>query len=195
MPRPPSPRLRTLGLALLACAAASACGASLGALYESDVRFEHCLALDFRKDVKPTLRRACWREWIKFYTFGQTRDRVEYARMRDRQLSRASNFVDEADFAAKAAKNDQTAAAEPTSALAPPPRVMAKDAGAPEESAPERARDGGPPNLIPADAGPPDPACMADCESGWTTCKKSCKDEPCRNACTLSYGACVQACR
>ena len=69
-----------------------ACGASLQAIYEGDVRFEHCMALDSRTDVKPTLRRACWDEWQKFYTFGQTRDRVEYARLRDRQLSTASDF-------------------------------------------------------------------------------------------------------
>ena len=55
------------------------CGASLQAVYEGDVRFEHCMALDAQPEVKPTIRRTCWEEWRKFYTFGQTRDRTEYA--------------------------------------------------------------------------------------------------------------------
>lgn len=63
------------------------CGASIQALYEGDVRFEHCMALDARPDVERALREICWGEWVTFYTFGQTRDRIEYARMRQRQIA------------------------------------------------------------------------------------------------------------
>jgi hypothetical protein len=62
------------------------CGASMEAVYEGDVRFEHCMALDARPDVKPAMRRACWREWVSHYNYGQTRDRIDYARQRVAEL-------------------------------------------------------------------------------------------------------------
>ena len=104
MGRPPRsivpPRLVFAGfVGALACVCAPSCGASIQAVYEGDVRFEHCMALDARPDVKPTIRRACWEEWVEFYTFGQTRDRIDYAHVREKQLGAASDF-DEADWAA-----------------------------------------------------------------------------------------------
>src|SRR3954466_14812757 len=91
---------RSLVTAALFGFGAVSCGASIQAVYEGDVRFEHCMALDARPDVKPTIRGNCWEEWVKFYTFGQTRDRVDYALMREKQLGSASNF-DEAEVAPK----------------------------------------------------------------------------------------------
>jgi hypothetical protein len=109
-----------------ALAALCACGASINAVYEGDVRFEHCMALDEQKDVKPTIRKACWEEWSKFYTFGQTRDRVEHAKRRVKQLNGAS----ELDEAAAVDKEPIAAAVpEPTSPIAPPPMFLATDAG------------------------------------------------------------------
>ncbi len=66
------------------------CGASIQALYEGNVRFEHCMALDAELGVKAAFRRACWTEWLTFYTYGQTRDRVNYARQRYQQLKQPS---------------------------------------------------------------------------------------------------------
>lgn len=91
-------RLRHLVAATLAGASVASCGASIRAVYEGDVRFEHCMALDARPDVKPTIRRTCWEEWTSFYTFGQTRDRIDYAHLREEQLGAASDF-DEAEGA------------------------------------------------------------------------------------------------
>ena len=68
----------------------SGCGASIQSLYEGDVRFEHCMALDAEPGVKAVFRRACWTEWLTFYTYGQTRDRVTFARKRVKQLSPVS---------------------------------------------------------------------------------------------------------
>jgi hypothetical protein len=65
---------------------ASGCGASIQSLYEGDVRFEHCMALDSELGVKTAIRRACWSEWLSFYTYGQTLDRVTYARRRLERL-------------------------------------------------------------------------------------------------------------
>src|SRR4051812_17377322 len=71
-----------------ACAGGGlSCGASINAVYEGDVRFEHCMAIDAQPGELAESRKTCWDEWVKYYTFGQTRDRVDYARLRRRQLS------------------------------------------------------------------------------------------------------------
>jgi hypothetical protein len=175
---------RLLAAALLGFGAIS-CGASLQAVYEGDVRFEHCMALDARPDVKPTIRRTCWDEWRKFYTFGQTRDRTEYAALRVRQLSVASDF-DEGD--AQLAKAGGPSAVEPTSALAPPPRLIAAvDAGAPD-ALPDAPVDAG------TDAAPPAAGCASTCEQAWTFCKSECKAAPCEKACSSKYKRCMKRC-
>lgn len=85
---------------LVACLLCLGCGPSVQAVYEGDVRFEHCMALDSDPTVKPRYRRACWVEWIAFYTYGQTRDRVVHAQFRIRQLSGVSDFPPAEDQAA-----------------------------------------------------------------------------------------------
>ena len=175
---------RLLAAALLGFGALS-CGASLQALYEGDVRFEHCMALDARPDVKPTIRRTCWDEWRKFYTFGQTRDRTEYAALRDRQLS-VSSEIDEGD--AQFAKASAPSALEPTSALAPPPRLIAAiDAGA-ADALPDAPSD------AESDAAPPSAGCAAVCEQTWTFCKSECKAASCEQACSSKYKRCAKRC-
>src|SRR5262245_38890899 len=47
-PKPPRSRWGRFALAVLAGFGAVSCGASIQAMYESDVRFEHCMALDSR---------------------------------------------------------------------------------------------------------------------------------------------------
>lgn len=175
---------RLLAAALLGLSVVS-CGASLQAVYEGDVRFEHCMALDARPDVKPTIRRTCWDEWRKFYTFGQTRDRIEYAALRDRQLSVASDF-DEGD--AQLARAGGPSAVEPTSALAPPPRlVAASDAGFVD------AQVDAPPDAE-ADSAPPAASCAAECEQAWGFCRGECKTAPCDKGCSSKYKRCMKRC-
>jgi hypothetical protein len=111
---------------MVAASGAVSCGASIRALYESDVRFEHCMALDAVADVKPTIRRACWEEWVSFYPFGQTRDRIDYARQRKQELGAASDF-DEGDEARRRAL--ASASPYPTNASAPPPSTLATPDG------------------------------------------------------------------
>lgn len=72
---------------------AAGCGASIQAIYEGDVRFEHCMALDAQPHVRPPIRRACWVEWVTFYTYGQTRDRVAHAQLRIQQLDGGAELV------------------------------------------------------------------------------------------------------
>jgi hypothetical protein len=182
--RAPTPLPRLFTAALLGLGGVS-CGASIQAVYEGDVRFEHCMALDSRPDMKPTIRRVCWDEWRKFYTFGQTRDRTEYAAVRERQLSVASDF-DEGD--AQLAKVSGPSAVEPTSALAPPPMLIAVvDAGAPD-SLPDAPPD------AEIDAAPPAAGCAADCEQDWGFCRSRCKTAPCDKGCSSKYKRCMKRC-
>ncbi len=168
----------------------SACGASIHALYEGDVRFEHCMAFDDRAEVKDTIRTACWDEWLKFYTFGQTRDRIEYAKLRTRQLRGGSDFADETLLASES--QPSLAVPEPTSAMAPPPMMMVVDAGT---SAPPP-----PPDDKPL---PPGSACSAACVKSWTKCKKECvtpvcNRQPCisrcEDSCQQEYSECMRNC-
>lgn len=150
------------------------------------MRFEHCMALDSQPDVKPTIRRACWDEWRKFYTFGQTRDRIEYAALRDRQLGGASDF-DEGDWQLE--KSGGPSSIDPTSALAPPPMLMAAavvDAGAGDAQA-----DGGDAE---ADSAPPAAQCSSDCEQTWSFCRGECKAASCEKECSSKYKRCMKRC-
>jgi len=167
----------------------TACGASINAVYEGDVRFEHCMALDSEKETKPTIRRACWEEWTKFYTFGQTRDRVEYARLRMKQLSLTSDF-DEGEFLASVDVRTPSAVPEPTSALAPPPMMLATDAGTPTDPADAGAD---------ADAGEevvllPGLTCSKTCELTFTNCQSACRVPACGATCTSKYKGCMKRC-
>jgi hypothetical protein len=182
MGRPPRSNVRPRLLFAVfagACACALSCGASIQAVYEGDVRFEHCMALDSRPDVKPTLRRGCWEEWVKFYTFGQTRDRIDYALARERQLSAASDF-DEADWVPPQA-GAPIAVPDPTSAFAPPPMMLGNDGGAPDAAAPPVTDER--------------QACTDDCQQSLDACRHACKTAPCEKACSGYYKRCTKRCK
>ena len=63
-----------------------ACGPSFQAVYECDVHFEHCYALD-ESGASVEAKKECWRDWLHGYTYGQSRDRVEYGGTRYSELS------------------------------------------------------------------------------------------------------------
>lgn len=170
------------GLVAAVVLGTTSCGASINAVYEADVRFERCMALDSRPDVKPTLRRECWDGWVQYYTFGQTRDRVDYAKRRRRQLSMASDF-DEAEWAPA---ETSPSVPEPTDVMAPPPAMMIVDAGAAEpatdaadtkDAAPKRGE-----------------SCTAVCEAQSTQCLGACTTGSCEKACSAKYKRCTRAC-
>src|SRR4051812_43678576 len=66
--------------------AATSCSVTYQSIYENDVRFEHCYRLDEERAVPIEQKRACWQAWGRSSTYGQSRDRIEYARARDRAL-------------------------------------------------------------------------------------------------------------
>src|SRR5258708_9862397 len=85
-----SPTLRALvpGLGLVV-ALFVGCSLTYQAVYEGDVRFEHCYRLDEERQIPIGDKRLCWHDWSQKYTYGQTRDRIEYALSRERTLGQA----------------------------------------------------------------------------------------------------------
>jgi hypothetical protein len=189
----PAPRARPRGSRLLRVAIAAgflaatiSCGASIQAVYEGDVRFEHCMSVDAQPDVKPAIPSTCWEEWLKFYTFGQTLDRIEHARARVKQLSASSDFT-EAEWKAQN-PSKPAAVPDPTSVAAPPPMLLTVDGG---------ARDGGPADSgADADAAVvlPGADCAGECQQGYAVCRKECKTDACEKACVTKYKRCMKRC-
>jgi len=192
----------------------AACGPSFQTIYEGEARFEHCYALEENGNVGMAQKADCWRDWGRRYTYGQTRDRVEYAAMRARALERVPALpTDEAMMGAAPGAVDQRGsitAPAPTSAFAPPPKTLDQgDAGA-TSAAPLEAPMA-PPEAPPSNAGaapvarPPLADCTDGCGAAWTQCTSSCKDakenkendatkDKACDACDRSYKGCVRAC-
>ena len=153
-------------------AAVTACGASVSAVYEGDVRFERCMSLDWQQSVDPGLRRSCWEEWMKYFTLGQTRDRTDYARLQIQKLG--STNVEQKPI---------HAVPETTSVFVSPPQTLAEDAG---------TQGGGP--LAP-DGGPPaKPECETTCDARAGECQQLCKGAVCEKACAAKHARCLQKC-
>lgn len=164
--------------------AAGACGTSKSARYESDVRFERCMALDWQGDVDPQIRRGCWDEWVRYFTRGQTRDRIVYAK---RELDKlASN---DAALASASAEAPARAIPEPTSVFTPPPMMMTTpDAGAPVDAGADAQVDAAvPENPIKND-------CMKTCDAQHDDCERSCKQTWCMKSCAVQHAKCVGFC-
>jgi hypothetical protein len=166
-----------------------ACGPSFQAVYEGDVHFEHCYAIE-QRTVPIEEKKECWRDWLGGYTYGQSNDRVEYAATRFSQLSLDPTLPTE-DVRAAPRKQHRLAAPLPTSAFAPPPNINA--------SGPANPPDGAEPpadvKSVDARNVPPRPgaACVTTCREGWNDCHGSCKDRACE-PCDKAYRACVPAC-
>src|SRR4051812_49296253 len=132
---PPPLRFRLAIGALIALLAAGACGPSVQSIYEGNVRFEHCYRLDLEVDTAPTHRHACWSEFLNLYTYGQPRDRIEYARRREHSfatgdLSRPTLEI--GDEKKAEARQFYLVVPSPTSVHAPPAPIATRwygDAG------------------------------------------------------------------
>lgn len=171
--------------------AASSCGPSVQSIYEGDVRFEHCYRLDLDLNIAPTHREACWKQWLAAYTYGQPRDRIEYARRRVRAF--ASGDVTRPSLDA----NSETAAQrrqfylvvpEPTSAHASPPPLATVVPSAMPSAEP-----------APAPPRAPSAKCTAACESAWQSCQKVCApdggaSETACKSCEPDYKRCMKRC-
>ncbi|MFO0675695.1 MAG: hypothetical protein U0169_04130 [Polyangiaceae bacterium] len=175
-------------------ATAAACGPSFQAVYEGDSRFERCYALDERADAPMAKKTECWRDWALHYTYGQTRDRVDYAVARYRALSRMPGApTDEAMMAAApgvGVTDPRVSAPAPTSAFAPPPNTMQVGDGGAQAPAWDPAST---PTADTVTVPPPGSDCSVACDTTWKKCSGHCTGEAC-NACGSTYKKCMRGC-
>ncbi len=188
-------------LALLGTFFALACGPSFQTIYENDARFEHCYALD-ESGASLDQKSKCWADWKGHHTFGQTRDRVEYAQARVVALSQSDVPTDEAMMQAapgEVGESSKLTAPAPTNAFAPPPQAMDSDAGA-RSQAPFAAMSAmtatQPPSAFDAGASvrPPGAACSDDCARVWQDCKSAQPNSSDAKKCDTPYDRCVVGC-
>lgn len=200
--------------ALAAFSVVLACGPSFQAIYEGNAQFEHCYALEEKALTTMSRKADCWRDWSEHYTYGQTRDRVQYAIARYVALSEASNApTDEALMMAAPGMTPRVTtitAPAPTNAFAPPPKVLSEMVDAEVERPKERPSDipkvtQGSPHVFDAAAEkpPPSQACADQCTQDYRACGVQCVHPdagsrmlggvPCR-ACDGTYRACMHTC-
>lgn len=181
-------------LLLVVLIAAAACGPSLETIHESNVRFEHCYRLDMDPRIASSHRELCWRDWTVTYAYGQSRDRIEYARRRiialesgdtallsidTRPVARKRVFSVIGEAAPEAAP---MAAPAPTSAHAPPPRTATE--ASEETPAPQ-----------PPPAAMPGQGCAGNCAHEFGKCGPSCVSESDEcTACREAYRDCMRRC-
>ncbi len=192
--------LGSLGLAV------AACGPSFQTIYENDVRFEHCYALDDSGSASLKQKAECWKDWKEHHTFGQTRDRVEYAQSRYVALHQIPILpTDEAMMAGapgEVGEKTQLTAPTPTNAFAPPPTTMDFDASTLPTVAPTLAavptQTTPAPGLQDAGAGfprPPGAACQDDCSVKWQSCRTGhTADGGPDKRCDDAYDRCIVVC-
>ncbi len=171
-----------------------ACGPSFQAVYEGDVQFEHCYALDESASATLKEKAGCWGDWTQKYTYGQTRDRVEYAASRRYALTVAPNLPTD-DLLQQAApgggfRKRLIAAPAPTTMFAPPPNTMPDGL----DGGPAPAASGEPGTAkVAAKARPPGAACAEDCDAEWKECHDACAGKACAT-CDASHSACMVSC-
>src|SRR5260370_29825898 len=139
---------------------AAACGSSFQATYECDVHFEHCYALD-QTGASTDTKRQCWRDWLRGYTYAQSRDRIAYATTRVNQLASDQPPSGPVAAALSPAVAPTAAAPMPTNAFAPPPNVRESHPPPPAESMMDAGsgRDAASPR--------PGPGSAAACHGPW----------------------------
>lgn len=170
------------------------CGSSYQAMYESELRFEHCYALDESASASLQDKGQCWRDWTQHYAPAQTRDRVEYANARSKALARAPSLpTDEALMEAApgvVATTNLLVAPAPTSAFAPPPITERGPQASPTLSAAsaEPSAVGTQPRSVPHEV-----ECAASCTQAFQSCVGACSGRGC-TPCEAALVACAKGC-
>jgi hypothetical protein len=184
-------------LVLASACFATSCGPSVQSIYEGDVRFEHCYRLDLETDVAPTHRHACWSSWLDRYTYGQPRDKLEYAHRRSRAL--ANGDLDKPELHVGQNQESQDArqfylvVPAPTSAHAPPPPIATRTYTV-TDPPPAVSTE---PSTKPSEKPAPADDCASACRSAFSSCNQACdpatKTAACRS-CDPDYKKCMQRC-
>lgn len=195
----------------------AACAPSYQAVYEGNVRFEHCYALEENPQKSLPEKSMCWRDWSEHYTFGQTRDRVQYAISRYVALSQMNAApTDEAMMMGAPGEMPRSTtilAPAPTNAFAPPPKVLDVDGGVLEKTVtpghpgeaggsmgmgnvPTLNIDAGVPVTIVQPVLPAS-SCSDGCGSDYKSCATGCDGDAGANACgkcQSKYRTCMRSC-
>lgn len=186
-----------LALLVPALILGASCGPSVQSIYEGDVRFEHCYRLDLELDVAPTHRQACWTTWLDRYTYGQPRDKLEYARRRVRAFSTGDADKPELHVGQNQAEQDARqfylVVPSPTSVHASPPpiatRMNAVTDPPPAPSSEALAKS--------ADKPAPGEECASACRSAFGSCNQACDPAaktPACKSCDPDYKKCMARC-
>ena len=185
-------------LILLGPCIGAGCGPSVQSIYEGDVRFEHCYRLDLEVDVAPTHRQACWTTWLDRYTYGQPRDKLEYARRRVHAFSTGDADKPELrvgpdDLARNDERQFYLVVPSPTSVHAPPPPIATR-MNAISDPPPVASSDA---PAKSADKPAPGEDCAAACRGAFSSCNQAC-DPPAKTpackSCDPDYKKCMQRC-
>ena len=182
---------------LLLVAATLGCGPSVQSIYEGSVRFEHCYRLDLELDVATSHRQACWSTWLERYTYGQSRDRLEYARRRVRAFEagdadRQALNIGSADVGPES-RQFYLVVPAPTSVHAPPPPIATR-VNLPGDAPP--TPDGSPSAKSTAKPTPGED-CAAACRGAFSSCSEACESDAKSTACKScdpDYKKCMQRC-
>jgi hypothetical protein len=181
-------------LAPLVALALVCCGPSVQSIYEGNVRFEHCYRLDLEQDVAITHRQACWTSWLDRYTYGQSRDRLEYARRRVRAFS--SGDADRPVLRLSQNQERQEESRQfylvvpaPTSVHASPPPIATRINAVPDAPPATSAE--------PVSKAAPGEDCGAACKNAFSSCNEACdpaaKSAACKS-CDPDYKKCMARC-
>jgi hypothetical protein len=185
---------------------AASCGPSVQSIYEGDVRFEHCYRLDLELDVAITHRQACWTAWLDRYTYGQSRDRLEYARRRVRafaggDVDRPELRLGENEAAQRDSRQFYLVVPAPTSGHASPPPIATRMNVVPD-APPDAPEAGGSAatsasTSTPAAKTAPGEDCEGACRSAFSSCNEACasaaKGTACKS-CDPDYKKCMARC-
>lgn len=168
---------------LIAWPLAVACGPSFEAIQEGDLRFAHCDRLDLDPNIPPSHRLHCWREWRRVYTYGQTRDRVEYAQ---RRIAEVVSGDPDPPFVLPSESSPRSGAREPSlpNPVNSSPPAIVPLAGSDSALARELPES----NL--------GPGCRSRCEAGHAACAPGCEAQPtgCKD-CDLAFNLCLDHCK
>ncbi|HEX2880882.1 MAG TPA: hypothetical protein VHO25_15225 [Polyangiaceae bacterium] len=155
----------------------ASCGPSFEAVYEGNVRFEHCYRLDRDEKIASSHREYCWKQWVQAYTYGQPQDRVEYAKRRIRVLRGEPPPGLRRDHSS--VLTEVAAADSAIPAADPPPSGVANEASVAKSASEELPGDG----------------CAAHCRSALSQCRKGCQTAPKGCApCEPDYNSCMRRC-
>jgi len=171
--------------------ALTGCGPSFEVLAEGDLRFVHCDRLDLDPNIAPSHRLHCWREWRRMYTYGQTRDRVEYAQ---RRIAEVVSGDTDPPFQLPAGANT---VARHSLQRAPDPEHAAVPASQAASAMPAAASSAPPdPSLAVGASSTALVACHSRCEAASASCLPGCETRPtgCK-PCETPLEVCLRDCQ